>query len=264
MRYPLSWLKDFVDIDLSPEDLAERLTQAGLEVDAVTYLGRDICGIVSGRITDIAKHPDADRLQITQVFDGETTHQIVTGAQNIFLGAIVPVSLPGAILASGLKIKASKLRGVPSNGMLCSQVELGMAEESEGIWILDEDTPLGVDMLDHAGLRDVIFEIGILPNRGDCLSIYGMAREIAAILQLPLRPLLTDVPLVSTLPIPAVVLSDARCTRYIARRLHLATAKKTLCGCSVVWHSIAALSLSSPVGSLRIMIFFGNRTTHML
>jgi len=221
MRYPISWLKEYVDIDLSPEDLAERLTQAGLEVEGVTHLGLGLSGIVSGRITEIAKHPDADRLQITQIFDGKETHQIVTGAQNIFVGAIVPASLPGAVLANGLKIKASKLRGVPSNGMLCSQVELGMAEESEGIWILDEDTPLGVDMLDHAGLRDVILEIGILPNRGDCLSIYGMAREIAAVLGVSLRPMETDIPTLSALALPDITLADARCTRYVARRLQL-------------------------------------------
>jgi phenylalanyl-tRNA synthetase beta chain len=221
MRYPISWLKDYVDITLSPEDLAEKLTQAGLEVEAVTHLGQDLCGIVSGRITDIQKHPDADRLQITHVFDGETTHQIVTGAQNIFMGAIVPVSLPGAVLANGLKIKPSKLRGVPSNGMLCSQAELGMVESAEGIWLLPEDTPLGVDMLAYAGLRDVILEIGILPNRGDCLSIYGMAREIAAVLHLPLKPLETDISILSALVIPDISLADVRCSQYVARRLHL-------------------------------------------
>ena len=221
MKYPLSWLSDYVDIPCSPEELATRLTAAGLEVEGVSHLGRELTGIVAGRIVDIAKHPDADRLQITQISDGQDTHQIVTGAQNIFVGAIVPVSLPGAVLANGLKIKSSKLRGVPSHGMLCSQTELGMTDTSEGIWILDEKTPLGVDMVAHAGLRDVVFEIGILPNRGDCLSIYGMAREIAAVLKLPLRPLVSALTTLSDLVVPEVVLSDARCSTYVARRIQL-------------------------------------------
>jgi phenylalanyl-tRNA synthetase beta chain len=221
MKYPLSWLNDYIDIPCSPEDLATRLTDAGLEVEGVAYVGQELTGIVAVRIAEITKHPDADRLQITQVFDGENTHQIVTGAQNIFVGAVVPASLPGAVLANGLKIKPSKLRGVPSNGMLCSQAELGMVDSAEGIWILDDDTPLGVDMVVHAGLRDVIFEIGILPNRGDCLSIYGMAREIAAILQLPLRPLETAIAKVSDLVVPDIQLSDSRCSKYVARRIQL-------------------------------------------
>lgn len=221
MKYPLSWLNDYVDIPCSPEELAERLTDAGLEVEGISHLGRELTGIVAVRIVEITKHPDADRLQITQVFDGKNTHQIVTGAQNVFVDAVVPASLPGAVLANGLKIKPSKLRGVPSNGMLCSQTELGMAESSEGIWILDDDTPLGVDMVAYAGLRDVIFEIGILPNRGDCLSIYGMAREIAAVLQLPLRPLVTEIKTLSDLVVPQITLSDPRCSQYVARRIQL-------------------------------------------
>lgn len=223
MRYPMSWLQEYVEIALAPEVLAERLTQAGLEVEAVHVLGRDLCGVVSGRIVEIAKHPDADRLQITQVFDGQQTHQIVTGAQNVFVGAVVPVSLPGAVLANGLKIKPSKLRGVPSNGMLCSQAELGMVDSAEGIWILDADTPLGLDMVAYAGLRDVIIEIGILPNRGDCLGIYGMAREIAAVLQVPLKPLSVGLPPFVSQPLPAVHVKDSRCSQYIMRRMVLPT-----------------------------------------
>ena len=179
-------LKKWVDITLSAHELADTLSLSGFEVEGVTPLGQDLSNIITGKITKIEKHPNADKLQITQVFDGQTTHQIVTGAQNIFEGAIVPASLPGAVLANGTKIKHGNLRGVDSNGMLCSQVELGLADVSEGIWILPENTPLGVDFVAYAQLRDVILDVAVLPNRKDCQTLPGLAREIGALLNKPL------------------------------------------------------------------------------
>jgi phenylalanyl-tRNA synthetase beta chain len=181
MKFPVSWLRDFVAIECSITDLVDRLTMAGLEVDSVDYVGEKLSGIITGRIDSIEKHPDADKLVITSIFDGKNHHQIVTGASNITVGDIVPVSLPGATLANGMTIKESKLRGIPSNGMLCSEEECGVAEKSNGIWILPKDTALGIDFIEFACLNDVVLDISILPNRGDCQSMLGLAREIAAI-----------------------------------------------------------------------------------
>jgi phenylalanyl-tRNA synthetase beta chain len=187
MKFSLNWLRDYVEIDLTAEELAEKLTLAGHEVEEIIYYSKQLENIIVGRIESIKPHPDADKLVITQVSDGINQHQIVTGADNIFEGAIVPVSLPGAVLANGMKMKPAKLRGVESFGMLCSEVELGVAEEAAGIWLLPETVPLGVDFIEYAKLKDAVLDISILPNRGDCQSIYGMARDISVILNKPLK-----------------------------------------------------------------------------
>jgi phenylalanyl-tRNA synthetase beta chain len=187
MLFSLKWLKEYVEINVTATELADKMNLAGQEVESLVEVGKGLCNIITGKITKIEKHPNADKLVITQIFDGKDTHQIVTGATNIFEGAIVPASLPGAVLANGLKIKNSQLRGIDSNGMLCSEVELGAAQEADGIWILPEDTPLGVDFVEYANLQDTLLDIGVLPNRGDCQSIYGMAREISTILGSPLK-----------------------------------------------------------------------------
>ncbi|MFC1617461.1 phenylalanine--tRNA ligase subunit beta [Candidatus Margulisiibacteriota bacterium] len=183
MKFSLNWLKDFVDIDISAEELAEKLTNAGFEVESIEYLGAELKNIIAGKIEKIEKHPNADKLVITQVSDGKNMHQIVTGADNVFEGAVVPASLPGAVLAGGFEIKEAKLRGVPSFGMLCSEKELGIADEAQGIWILPENTPIGVDVVEHFHIRDIILDVAILPNRGDAQSIIGLAREIAIVLE---------------------------------------------------------------------------------
>ncbi len=187
MKVSFNWLKELVNVPVGPAELAERLSTSGTEVESVQPVGQDITGVVTARIESIERHPDADRLVVTQIFDGTDTHQVVTGATNVFVGAIVPLSKVGASLAGGFKIKESKLRGVPSNGMLCSETEVGVAAESNGIWILPPDTPLGLNFSEYAQLSDTILEIGILPNRGDCQSMIGVAREVAAIFKLPLK-----------------------------------------------------------------------------
>ncbi len=223
MKVSLNWLKEFVDIPISAQELADKLSLAGHEVESVTHYSQTVSGIVTGRIEAINKHPDADKLQITMINDGTIVHQIVTGAQNIAESAIVPVSLPGAVLANGTAIKASQLRGIDSNGMLCSQVELGLAEESTGIWLLPPDTPLGVDLAEFAQIKDAVLDISVLPNRGDCQSIIGIAREIAVILGTDLRlPTLTDA---TTLAGPSILTiqntAPDTCTQYHARTLTL-------------------------------------------
>ena len=186
MKYPISWLTDYVEINIDPQTLADQLSLAGFEVEGINPIGQELSHVITGKITSISSHPNADRLVITHVHDGKTTHQIVTGATNINIGDIVPVSLPGAILANGLSIKPSKLRGIESNGMLCSQTELGLSDESDGIWILPSDTPIGIDFIRYASLKDTVLDISILPNRGDALSMIGLAREISVLLDVPL------------------------------------------------------------------------------
>ena len=172
MKFPLSWLSSFITLSVPIDDLVNQLTMAGLEVEDVTYVGKSIKGIITGKITDIKPHPNADKLVITQVFDGTKEHQIVTGATNIEIGDVVPASLPGAVLANGLKIKESSLRGIASNGMLCSEEECGIEKEAEGIWILPKDTPLGLDFVDYATLSDIVLDVAILPNRADCQEYF--------------------------------------------------------------------------------------------
>jgi len=187
MKYSLAWINELTPITQDIDTLCSMLTSAGFEVEGKQSIGAKLQNIVTGKIIDIQKHPDADKLQITQIDIGKNNpQQIVTGAQNIFVGAIVPVSLPGAVLANGTEIKNGVLRGIESSGMLCSQTELGLAEESQGIWILPKETPIGIDLVDYAKIKDTLIEINILPNRGDCMSMLGIAREIAALTGQPL------------------------------------------------------------------------------
>lgn len=196
MKAPLSWLCDYVDIDIPVEALQERLFSSGFEVEEVIYLGEEITKCVVGEITHIEKHQDSDHLQICKLDCGEVYGrdiQIVTGADNVFVGAKVPVALDGSTLAGGVKIKKGKLRGVESNGMLCSGEELGINEnwyegaDVYGILILGKDAPVGEDIRKIVGLDDYVFDISITANRPDCQSILGLAREIAAILKKPVK-----------------------------------------------------------------------------
>lgn len=220
MKYPISWLKEYVDITIPITELADKLSLAGLEVEAIETVNDGISNVVIGRIEKITPHPNADKLNVTQVFDGTTSHQIVCGAKNIYEGALVPVSLPGAVLPGGFKIKKAKLRDVESNGMICSESELGCCEKSDGIWLLPSDAPLGADFIQWAQLIDVVLEIGILPNRGDCQSIIGLAREISVLLNSPLKALNTEV---QSTPLnqPLTIKNDANtlCPLYSARRI---------------------------------------------
>ena len=197
MLLPLSWLKEFVDLEgITPEELETRLFESGFEVEEKKYLGEEINRCVVGKITKISKHPDSDHLQVCILNCGEqegTEIQIVTGAQNVFEGALVPVALNGASLHGGVKIKNGKLRGVESNGMLCSGGELGITEDFfpnadvDGILILPEHLSVGQDIKKVVGLDDWVFDISITANRPDSESIFGMAREISAILNRKIR-----------------------------------------------------------------------------
>ena len=187
MKVTYNWLKDFVDVDMSAEELAKKLTNAGMEVEEIIYLNKHLHHVVVGKILKIEKHPNADKLQVCKVDVGKEVVQIITSATNIFEGAIVPVSLEGADLINGVKISKSKLRGVESDGMFCSGEELGIDENFmpgasvNGILILPDNFVVGQSIDEALGLNDVVFDVGITPNRPDCMSVIGLAREVCAV-----------------------------------------------------------------------------------
>ncbi|NQU10129.1 phenylalanine--tRNA ligase subunit beta [bacterium] len=188
MKLPLSWLKQYVDFPWSAAELAERLTFAGVEVEEVADVGGGaLAQVVVCQVLASDQHPNADRLTVCQVTDGQTERQIVCGAKNYQVGDKVPLALPGITLPNGLTIKTAKLRGVESHGMLCSAQELGLSEDAEGLLILPADTAVGATVSDALGGTDTVLDITITPNRPDWLSVIGIAREVAALAETTLR-----------------------------------------------------------------------------
>ena len=192
MRVPLGWLREYVDVDLAPEVLAERLTMLGMEVKGIEAWGADWRNVVVGELLTVEKHPRADRLSLTTVDVGAGEPlEIVCGATNIAPGQRVPVALPGAVLPGDRRIERTEKMGVVSNGMLCSGDELGLTVDADGILILPADTPLGAELTALYG--DTVLDVDVKPNRGDALSIVGLAREVAALTGATLRFPPTDV-----------------------------------------------------------------------
>lgn len=191
MKISLKWLSNYVDVSeffTEPEKLSDLLTQAGLEVEEINDYGRQYENVFVGCVLKKDQHPDADRLSLCQVSTGGgVVHQIICGAKNHQEGDRVVVALPGAVLPGDFAIKKSKIRGVESNGMLCSESELGQADESPGIIILPEEAEVGQSYAEYSGLNDVVIELSVTPNRADCLSHFGLAREIACLLDRELR-----------------------------------------------------------------------------
>ncbi|ULJ59886.1 phenylalanine--tRNA ligase subunit beta [Wielerella bovis] len=182
MQFPYSWLKTQANPNLSPDQLAHLLTMAGLEVEETTPAAPDFSGVVIAEVKSVEKHPDADRLNVTQVDVGKgELLQIVCGAPNVRVGIKVPCALDGTLLPNDFKIKPTKMRGVASNGMLCSAKELGLPEDVDGLLILPDNAPVGQNIREFLDLDDTIFTLKITPNRTDCLSIKGLAREVAAL-----------------------------------------------------------------------------------
>lgn len=181
MLVSLKWLSDYVDVDAAPADLAERLTMAGLEVDGIRETAPAFRGVRVARILTLKAHPNADHLSLCDVTTGESTFPVVCGARNIGVGDTVPLAVVGATLPGDLVIRDSRIRGEVSQGMLCSEDELGIGGDASGILILPPDLPLGAELGDVLNLRDVVLDIGVTPNRADCLSIVGVAREWAAL-----------------------------------------------------------------------------------
>jgi phenylalanyl-tRNA synthetase beta chain len=187
MLVSLKWLKDYVDIDLSPAEMADRLTMSGLEVDAVHETSPAFSDVVVAKILSVKPHPNADKCFLCKVTTGEASYPVVCGAGNIKAGDMVPLAKVGAVIPGGYTIKSSKVRGEASEGMLCSEQELGIGDDASGIMILSKDLSPGRDLADVVDLKDTVFDIGITPNRSECLCIVGVAREVAAITGAKLR-----------------------------------------------------------------------------
>ncbi len=219
MRVPLSWLRDYVDIQLTAEQLAERLTLLGMEVKSVERWGSDWQNVVVGELLAVDRHPNADRLSLTLVQAGDgVTLEIVCGATNIAVGQRVPVALPGAVLPGGRRIERTEKMGVVSNGMLCSGDELGLTTDADGILILPPETPIGVALSDLYG--DIVLDVDVKPNRGDALSLVGLAREVAAVTGASVRfpetdPVETGPPIAERLRVD--VEEPGLCTRFVGR-----------------------------------------------
>lgn len=220
MRVPLSWLREFVDIDLSPEQLAERLTLLGMEVQGIERIGDEWQNVVVGELLEVARHPNSNRLSLTRVNVGDGVERsIVCGATNIAAGQRVPVSLPGAVLPGDRRIEVTRIAGVTSEGMLCSGAELALTMDSDGILILPETTPIGADLSDLLG--DVVLDIDVKPNRGDALSILGLAREVAAATGAPLHwpEVVVEETGDATADHLQVTIADPRCSVFVGRYL---------------------------------------------
>jgi phenylalanyl-tRNA synthetase beta chain len=219
MRAPLSWIREFASIDAAPRDVAEALDQLGIEVEAVDEPGREIRGVIAARIIDVAAHPDADKLQLADVDYGDGRTRVVCGAANIEAGMVVPFAPAGATLPGGFMLERRKIRGVISDGMLCSPKELELSDDHEGILVLDPATAVGADVREVLGLDDVIFDVAITPNRPDAMSIVGIARELAAHFGVPLTvsESASKTGGATEAAISVVVDDAARCPRYLAR-----------------------------------------------
>lgn len=219
MRFSYEWLSDWVRTDGTAEQAAERLTGAGLEVDEIVVLGDGLDGVVVGRITACVPHPDADRLRVCTVDVGnDEPLDIVCGAPNAREGLIAPVATIGSRLPNGMKIKAAKLRGVASSGMLCSAPELGLGEDASGLLELADDLQPGQPLADALGLPDHVIELDLTPNRADCLSIRGIAHELAALEGAELTPpALEAVAAAGDREISIELDDPAACPRYVGR-----------------------------------------------
>lgn len=228
MLLPVKWLKDYVKIDISTRELADKLTLSGSHVDGIISLKREMENVVIGKIVKIEKHPDAEKLVVTQIDVGQAELvQIVTGASNVSEGDIVPVALHGSKLPDGTKIKKGKLRGIESCGMLCSPDELQIdssvvpKESKDGIWILGDEFNIGDEVAEALGLYGEVLDIEITPNRPDCLSIIGMARETAATfgvkLENPEVKIIEEVDEIKNYMDEIIVEDNENCQRYYGR-----------------------------------------------
>jgi phenylalanyl-tRNA synthetase beta chain len=188
MKLPLSWLRDFVSIDAPVEEISRRLSYAGLVVENVEKLAPGFAGVFAARVLNVEKHPNADRLNLCDVDAGQKGRfKVVCGAPNVKAGMMAPLALVGAQLGKQPPLEAAVIRGVRSEGMLCSERELGLSQDQAGILALGADAPLGGDVAAYLHLDDTVLDVEITPNRGDCLSVLGLAREVGALFAARLR-----------------------------------------------------------------------------
>jgi len=219
MKFSESWLREWVNPAISSDQLTHQITMAGLEVDGVTPVAGEFTGIVVGEVVECGPHPDADKLQVTKINIGDDELlAIVCGAKNCRKGLKVAVAKVGAVLPGDFKIKKAKLRGQPSHGMLCSKAELGMAEQSDGILELAQDAPIGKNVREFLTLDDLTIEVDLTANRGDCLGLKGLAREVGVLNSLAINTI--DIPThTPTIDDVLAIHLDApsACPRYLGR-----------------------------------------------
>lgn len=218
MKFSEKWLRGWVNPQVSRDELVARLSMAGLEVDSVTPAAGQFSGIVVGEVLSTEQHPDADKLRVCQVSNGSETFQVVCGAPNVRPRLKIPFAMIGAELPGDFKIKKAKLRGVESNGMLCSASELQISDDNDGLLELAADAPVGQDIREYLDLDDASIEVDLTPNRGDCLSLAGLAREVGALYAAPVtRPVVPAVAPAHDEVRPVEVLAPAACPRYLGR-----------------------------------------------
>ena len=222
MKFNESWLREWVNPAISTEQLCDQITMLGLEVDGVEPVAGEFTGVVVGEVVECAQHPDADKLRVTKVnVGGDRLLDIVCGAPNCRLGLKVACAIEGAVLPGDFKIKKTKLRGQPSEGMLCSFSELGIKEDHSGIIELPADAPIGTDFREYLNLNDVAIEISLTPNRADCLSIAGIAREVGVINRAEVKtPTITPVAATIADKVAVELQAPEACPRYLACLLY--------------------------------------------
>ncbi len=227
MQISEAWLRSYVNPEISTEILVEQLTMAGLEIDSVTPAAAKFSGVVVGEVISMHQHPDADRLRVCLVAVGEAEPlQIVCGASNVRVGLKIPAALCGAVLPGEFKIKKSKLRGEESFGMLCSEKELGLATDANGLMELADDAPVGVDIRDYLALNDAIIEVDLTPNRADCLCVEGLAREVAVLNKMDWLPTqVINAPISHQDVLTVSVEATDACPRYLGRLIKEFNAK---------------------------------------
>lgn len=223
MKFSESWLREWVNPAISSDELAHQITMAGLEVDAVEPVAGEFTGVLIGEVVECGPHPDADKLQVTKINlgpdfnDGELV-DIVCGAKNCRLGLKVAVATVGAVLPGDFKIKKAKLRGVPSHGMLCSESEIGLSDDSNGIMELASDAPIGKCVREYLDLNDVTIDVDLTANRGDCLGLKGLAREVGVLNSLSVtEPEITTVSATIDDTLDITLSAEAACPRYLGR-----------------------------------------------
>lgn len=218
MKFSEQWLRTWVNPQVSRDELVARLSMAGLEVDSVTPAAGAFSGVVVGEILSAEQHPGADKLRVCHVSNGSETFQVVCGAPNARAGIKIPFAMIGAVLGDDFKIKKAKLRSVESFGMLCSAAELNISEENDGLLELPADAPVGQDIRAYLNLDDASIEVDLTPNRGDCLSVAGLAREVGALYDAPVsRPVVAVVDASHSETRSVDVLAPAACPRYLGR-----------------------------------------------
>ncbi len=218
MKFSEQWLREWVSPEIDTEALGAQITMAGLEVDGIDPVAERFEGVIVAEVKSVEQHPDADKLRVCDVSDGETVHKVVCGAPNARAGIKVPFARVGAVLPGDFKIKKAKLRGVESFGMLCAEAELGLSEASDGLMELSSDAPVGQNLRSYLGLDDMSIEVDLTPNRSDCLSIAGLAREVGVLNKMSVtEPDLTEVAVTHDETFDVEISHSQGCPKYLGR-----------------------------------------------